>query len=117
MELNKYYKGIIDPLQHHISFSEDDLVDIEFLKSCDSVQEKLNALYELMDQGDIQKIKDFPSGEIKTTFEDYTFLLIKLRDKNILVSSALDFYDKNKSILGCPFHIFLIIFHNRHYSC
>lgn len=86
MELNRYHKKIIVQLQKNISFSESDLVKMEILKSCDNIQEQINVLNELMEQGDIQKIKDFPCQETNTTYDDYTYLLVKLKDKSILIS-------------------------------
>lgn len=82
MELDSYDQSIVSLFKEQYSFLDDDIVGIESLKTINNIPEQFNALNILLHNGDIDGIKDFATETGKTTYDDYSYILLKLKEKH-----------------------------------
>ena len=85
MNLDNYKQEIVASFCRVYNFSNNELEDVEFLKSIDNKPENLQLLNQYMSKGDAESIKNFISDKRKTTYDDYTYLLIKFKAKSFIV--------------------------------
>jgi hypothetical protein len=85
MEFNSYYSQIIALFQKQYSFAAEDIDSIETLASVNNIHDEVNELNELLHKGEIEKIRSSQSALEKTTYDDYTYILLTLKTKSFLL--------------------------------
>jgi hypothetical protein len=85
MELNSYYSYIIALFQKQYSFGVEDIDSIETLTSINNIHEEVNELNELLHKGEIEKIRNSKASVKKTTYDDYTYILLRLKTKSFVL--------------------------------
>lgn len=85
MELNIYQQSIVNLFKEQYYFLLDDVIAVESLQTIGNVPEQFEALNILLHAGDMEGIKKFNAGSDKDTYDDYSYIMLKLKDKTILL--------------------------------